>query len=155
MIQQTCDGAELDADLSFVSAEHLASLVSCVTGGVIIRNVCGCDLVSIFTSLKCVLLSINDQSFGKEETRALVQAMDSRVGMVELGKYGEVTLDIGVLTEYNVQGMCIKILLDNGTVARYRKEIRVRLMSGYNGYMKITQDYDLLFRLENTPHSCV
>ena len=137
MFQQTCDGAELDADLSFVWAQHLASLVSCVTGGVIIRNVCGCDLVSIFTSLKCVLLSINDQSFGKEETRALVQAMDSRVGMVELGKYGEVTLDIGVLTEYNGQGMCIEVLLDYGTAARYREEIRARLRSGYNGYITL------------------
>ena len=80
-------------------------------------------MVSIFTSLKCVLLSINDQSLGKEETRALVQAMDSRVGMVELGKYGEVTLNIGVLTKYNGQGMCSQVLLLQGTAARYREDI--------------------------------
>ena len=142
MIQQTCNGAELDADLSFVWAQHLASLVSCVTGGVIIRNVCGCDLVSIFTSLKCVLLSINDQSLGKEETRALVQAMDSRVGMVELGKYGEVTLNIGVLTKYDVQwpGDVQPSLASPRDSGQIQGGHRAHLRSGLNGYMLITMN---------------
>ena len=56
-------------DLSYVPAEHLASLGSCVTERVNIGNARGLDLVSIFTSLKCVLLSIDKQSLGKGRHR--------------------------------------------------------------------------------------
>ena len=41
----------LDVDLSPVPAQHLASLALCVTFRLSIRNVSGCDLVSILTSL--------------------------------------------------------------------------------------------------------
>ena len=138
---------ELHDDLSFVPAHHLASLVSCVTEGVGIRNVRGCNLVSIFTSLKSALLSINNQSLGREETRALVQAMESGVERVALGTWHEeVTLDIGVLTEYNGQGKCSKVVLCHGTAARYREEIRAWDRSGH---MIIAQDSKSYIRLEN------
>ena len=71
-------------DLSHVPAQHLASLVSCVTSELRIENVSGCDLVSLFKSLKCKVLYISNQSLGREETWALVQAMESRVGEVTL-----------------------------------------------------------------------
>ena len=66
-----------------------------------------------------------------------VQAIESGVRTVILGALGEVTHDIWVLTEYNGQGMCIEVLLDYGTAARYREEIRARLRSGYNGYITL------------------
>ena len=117
---------DLQGDLSLVPAHHLASLVSRVTEGVTIENVRGCDLVSIFTSLKCDRLVINNQSLGREETGALVQAMESGVRIVILGamgdreRGGEVTLDIGVLTEYNGQGRCSQVIRTDATAARYR-----------------------------------
>ena len=138
------DNLELHDDLSFVPAQHLASLVSCVTKVVSIKNVRGCDLVSIFTSLKCDRLVINNQSLGREETGALVQAMESGVRIVILGamgdreRGGEVTLDIGVLTEYNGQGRCCEVNLYGGIVARYGEEIRAWARSGH---MRITRDY--------------
>merc|ERR1712227_1143818 len=90
--------------MSPLPAKHLASLASCVTGYLWIVNVSGCDLVSLLTSLKCEALHISRQSLGREETHALVQAMESGVEKVMLG--GEVTLDIGALTKYSGQGVC-------------------------------------------------
>ena len=73
-----------DVNLSPVPVQHLASLVSCVTHSLNINNVIGCDLVSIFTSVKCRHLYITRQSLGREETQALVQAMESRVEQVNM-----------------------------------------------------------------------
>ena len=76
-----------NVDLTSVPAEHLASLASCVnemTGGVIIENVSGCDLVNILDSVNCRRLSISSQSLGSEETQALVRAMKSGVEVVNL-----------------------------------------------------------------------
>ena len=134
---------KLHDDLSFVPAQHLASLVSCVTKRVTIENVSGCDLVSIFTSLKCEELEIWKLILGREETQALVQAMESGVEVVNL--CGEVTLDIGVLTEYNGQGRCRHVELFHETAARYREEIRVWARSIK---MRITQDSALLIILD-------
>ena len=93
------------ADLSPVPAQHLASLASCVTGEISIDYV-SCDLVSILTSLKCKTLFIGRHSLEREETQALVQAMESGVEEVQLGR---VTLDIEALTEYRGQGVCQKM----------------------------------------------
>ena len=94
----------LDVDLTSVPAEHLASLVSSVTGRVKIQNVSGCHLIKILDSVKSKDLGIYRQSLGSEETQALVRAMESRVEYVRL--FGEVTLDIRVLMEYSGQGKC-------------------------------------------------
>ena len=66
-------------DLSSVPAQHLSSLVSCVISYLSISNVSGCDLVSLLTSIKCQVLTIRNQSLGREETKALLQAMVSVV----------------------------------------------------------------------------
>ena len=98
-----------DLNLSSIPSKHLASLVSCVTRLLRIQNVTGCDLVSILSSLKCEMLVIRSQSLGREETRALVQAMDAGVEEVEL--HGDVTLDIEALAEYSGQGRCREVRL--------------------------------------------
>ena len=71
-------------DLTSVSAEHLASLVSRVTGYVTILNVSGCDLVTILDNVKSEELDISSQSLGSEETQALVRAMESCLEQVWL-----------------------------------------------------------------------
>ena len=106
-----------DVNLSPVPAQHLASLASCVTSDLHIQNVSGCNLVSILTSVKCKRLGI--YSLGREETKALVQAMESGVEEVMLG--GRVTLDIEALTEYSGQGVCREVELRGD---RYREEMR-------------------------------
>ena len=75
------------------------------------------DLGNLLTSLKCKELHIARQSLGREETRALVQAIESSVE--------KVMLDIEALTEYGGQGQCMKVLLDYARTAdRYGEEIR-------------------------------
>ena len=115
----------LDVDLSQVPAQHLASLALCVTFRLSIRNVSGCDLVSILSSAKCEFLYIYGQSLGSEETRALVQAMES--GVEEVRLTNGVTLDIEALTEYSGQGVCrnVELFLDESyTADRYREGMR-------------------------------
>ena len=75
---------ELRDDWTSVQAEHLASLVPAVMGHVNIKNVRGCDLVTILDSVKCKWLNIKSQSLGSEETQALVRAIESRVVVVRL-----------------------------------------------------------------------
>ena len=106
-------------DLSPVPAQRLASLTSCVTGALLIKNVTGCDLVSLLSSLKCEGF-ISSQSLGREETQALVQAMEAGVKWVMLGG---LTLDMEALAEYSGQGVCSKVTLYDDTAARYRGEL--------------------------------
>ena len=92
-----------DVNLSSVPADHLASLASCVTVNVNIRNVSGCDLSTILDSLHCKRLSISRQSLSSEETQALVRAMEAGVENTVLGSR-DVTLDIEALAGYSGQG---------------------------------------------------
>ena len=99
-----------NVDLSPVPIRHLASLVNCVRCVFCIKNVSGCDLVSIFTRIKCRdLSSIDNQSLGREETMALVRALESHVEALDLGD--DVTLDIEALAEYSGQGRCMGVRL--------------------------------------------
>ena len=95
-----------DVNLSKVPTQHLASLVSHVTKDFNITNISGCDLVTILNSVQCQTLTISNQSLGSEETRALLQAMESRVTEVEIECF--VTLksgpeDITALAKYSGQ----------------------------------------------------
>ena len=113
-------------NLSEVPTRQLVSLVSCVTRYISVENISGCDLVSILTSFKCEVLSIKRQSLGREETQALVQAMESRLEIVMLQT--GVTLDIEALAEYSGQGVCRKVDLwaasAGDTVYGYIEELR-------------------------------
>ena len=110
-----------NVDLSPVPAQHLASLASCVTRSLSIRRVSGCDLVSLLSSLKCENLRIISRSLGREETQALVEAMESGVEWVELED--EVTLDMKALAEYSGQGVCREVELYYDTADRYSEEL--------------------------------
>jgi len=112
----------LSVDLSQVPTEVMASLVSCVTRSITILNVTGCDMVSLLSSLKCQWLSIEGHSLGREDTRALVRAMESQVETVTLWR--GVTLDIEVLVEYSGQGLCRRVGLWVDTAERYREDLR-------------------------------
>ena len=103
-------------DLSPVPAQHLASLFSCVTRELRIENVSGCDLVSLLSSLKCKWF-ISRQSLGREETRALVRAMETGLKALLLG-CGEMTLDMEALAEYSGQGVCRVVELYYNTATR-------------------------------------
>ena len=92
----------VDVNLSKVPTQHLVSLVSRVTN-LWITDVTGCDLVALLESANCRILSIKRQSLGREETQALVRAMESRVEMVMLY---DVKLDMETLPKYSGQGRC-------------------------------------------------
>ena len=59
-----------DMDLTSVPTKHLNSLISSVTGTVYIASVRGCDLISVFESIKSQKLLIFKQRIGREETQA-------------------------------------------------------------------------------------
>ena len=108
-----------NVDLSSVPTEHLMSLVSCVSETVTINHVGGCDMVNIMNSLKCKLLGIPSQNLSDEETLGLVQAMETRVEVVELGdvwgRFLDVKLDINHLTRYSGLGRCGRIIMGQST----------------------------------------
>ena len=111
-----------NVDLTSVPAEHLASLASSVTRMVTIENISGCNLVTILDNVKSRVLNISNQSLGREETQALVRAMDS--GVEELVLDREVTLDIRDLMEYSGQGKCRWVWCSNDTADRYKEQLR-------------------------------
>ena len=110
-----------DFDLSPVPSQHLTSLASSVTRCLSIGNVSGCDLVSILNIIKFYDLHIHRQTLGREETQALVQAMESRVVRVML--VDAVTMDIDALAEYSGQGVCKSIVLCQYTVDTCKEEL--------------------------------
>ena len=111
-----------NVDLTSVPAEHLASLASSVTECVSITNVSGCGLVTILDSVKSQQLVFRHQSLDREETQALVRAMESGLERVDL--HYRVTLDIRELMEYNGQGKCRGVGCYNDAVEKYREKQR-------------------------------
>ena len=107
-------------DLSTVPTHHLASLVSSVTNNVHIKSVTGCDLVSILDSLECESLLINKQKLGRDETQALLRAMETRVEEVFLTN---VDIDIKALTEYSGQGRCRYTQIASDTEVKFTRKL--------------------------------
>ena len=97
-------------DVDLASDENLASLVTCVTRWVILRNVGGGDLVKILQSVRSKFLAIYNQNLDSGETQALVQAMENYVEEVLLqcgcDEQQQCTLDIKALTQYSGKGRC-------------------------------------------------
>ena len=135
-----------DVDLSQVPDKDLvslASLASCVTGDLRIRNVTGGQqIATLLTNLKCNRLLISRQSLGQGETRALVQAMESSVEEVWLW---EVSLEREALSEYSGQGVCREVSLWNDTAARYKEELK---QWAGNRNWRVTKDTDEMFYVE-------
>ena len=114
-------------DLTSIPPEHLASLVTGYDRHIYIINVSGLDLITILDNVKSEWLTIKSQSLGREETLALVRAMESSVEGVTLSEGA--TLDIRVLMEYSGQGKCECIECKFDTAPRYREQLRTWAMS--------------------------
>ena len=94
-----------EIDLDKVPSQHLISLFSSVKRTVNIDiEVTGWDLVTILDSLQCQEIRLGCKKLAREETQALVRAMESRVEKVFL--YNEIELDMEALSEYSGQGRC-------------------------------------------------
>lgn len=137
-----------DIDLSDVPVKRLASLsslASCVTGGLTIRNVTGGQqITTLFTNLKCLWLMISRQSLGLGETLSLVEAMAMQSGVKVVKLYGEVSLDMDALSEYNGQGVCRCVQLYGDAAARYKEELRK--WAGDRNWI-VEQDTDRMFSI--------
>ena len=107
-------------DLSTVPTPHLASLVSTATSVVYIRGVTGCNLVPILDGIKCQKLFIYKQKLGRDETQALVRAMETRVEIVRLDY---VDIDIEALTKYSGQGRCFLQSIQRRTKVKFIGEL--------------------------------
>ena len=128
-----------NVDLTSASAEHLTSLVSSVTRRVCIKNVSGSGLVTVLDNVKSRELQISGQRLGREETLALVRALESRVEGLELGNgfssrtqnpesslelSREMTLDtITALMEYSGQGKCKRVACYGDAVTRHKDQL--------------------------------
>ena len=94
-----------EIDLDTVPSQHLISLFSSVKRTVNIDiEVTGWDLVTILDSLQCQEIRLGCKKLAREETQALVRAMESRVEKVLLYNVDE--LDMEALSEYSGQGRC-------------------------------------------------
>jgi len=114
-----------NVDLTPIPAEHLVSLISCVTKCVKIVDVRTFDIVTLLDSVQCVTLSISSQNLSTEETWALVRAMDSNVEVLELsGEEGDVTLDFTVMSQYSGQGKCNRVMCYKLFKAMYEKQVK-------------------------------
>ena len=133
-----------DVDLSTVPTHHLAPLVSCATKAVMINNVTGCDLVKLIDSLKCSGLRMGFKCLGKEETQALVRAMESRVDDVYLDLE---TLDIEALAEYSGQGCCSLMKLSYSTSDKFFDDLRT-WANRKNWLLHFTTDHWLLTNMK-------
>lgn len=97
-------------DLTSIPTEHLAALASWMTlCHVSINNLSGIDMKSFLNSLKCQNFWIYRQTLGREDTEALVQAMESRVERVGLQEL--VTLEMETLVTYSGLGRCREVHL--------------------------------------------
>ena len=114
-----------NVDLTPIPAEHLVSLISCVTECVLIVDVRTFDIVTLLDSVQCVTLRIRRQNLSTEETWALVRAMESNVEVLELSdEEGDVTLDFTVLSQYSGQGKCYRVTCHQLFKAMYEKQVR-------------------------------
>ena len=110
----------IDVDLSTVPTSHLMSLVSSVTETLLVEDVTGCDLVTLFDLVQCVRIIIKRQILKSEETQALVRAMESRVEKVRLD---DVELDMETLTEYSGQGSYMVLDYETDEIATDVKNV--------------------------------
>ena len=95
-------------DLSLVPAGDLASLARCAGYQTHLDNV-QADLAPLLSNVQCTVLSLCRLSLTTADTQALVAAMVTGVGMVELGGRGGgqgVTLDMETLAQYDGRGKC-------------------------------------------------
>ena len=111
-------------NIAKLPAEHLVSLVSCVTERVFIKDVRNFDMVTLLDSVQCVMLRISCQNLSTEETWAMVRAMESNVEVLALGLEGDITLDITVLSQYSGQGKCYRVTCHQLFKAMYEKQVR-------------------------------
>ena len=94
----------VEVDLSTVPAQHLVSLITNATRLVYINYVSGCNLSTLIDSVKCKELLIFNHCLGREETQALMRAMESCLKWLML--YDVKTLDKETLVEYSRQLKC-------------------------------------------------
>ena len=132
-------------DLTSVPEAHLAALVSSVTRSVYIQHV-GRGLVTILDNVTCAELYLSGQSLDREETGALMRAMDTRVEELTLeGGWLSLVLAMAALTESSGQGMCRVVTCYEDTAARHREELGAWARSRN---WEVTQDNDYFVRLE-------
>ena len=109
-----------NVNLASVPNQHLDSLISCVTGTLVIQNISG-HLVTALNSGKSRALDIKYQRLGRDETQALVRALETRVKDLHLEG---VTLNITALTKYSGQGRCRLVSCVNSDIVKQRKKLK-------------------------------
>ena len=92
-------------DITDIPVDQMKKLTSIVTERVCIDDITPLSqLGNILTSVKCLVLSLDNMELCEADTRALVTAMRDRVAAVGLCR--GLTLNIEELTKYDGQGQC-------------------------------------------------
>ena len=108
-----------NVNLAPVPDPHLASLISCVTGTFVMQIIIGCDLVTVLNSGKS--RDIKYQRLGRDETQALVRALETSVENLYLE---DVTLNFKALTKYSGQGKCRLLPCVDSEIVENRKKLK-------------------------------
>ena len=105
--------------ISRIPPDSLASLATRVNWRVYINDVIG-DLTPIVGNIKCEVLSISNVYLSSEVIQCLVTAMRNKVVGVVLGDWGDVLMNIELLTQgYNGRGRCRYVMCHGETGRRY------------------------------------
>ena len=136
----------LDMDISPISCDQIGKLASIVTDKVeiyLLTPITHLDM--ILENARCRRLELSCMTLTELQTRALVRAMQDRVGSVKM--FG-VTLDLETLCQYKGQGRCSYITVEADSRTLYGERIMNWMTQVGWSVLKDT-DWELTVWLEN------
>ena len=102
----------------------MANLTKCVKSEVYIVNVQG-DLSPVLKSIKSGIIFLSKMDLSTADTSLLVSSMINGAKIVQfLDKWGEVTLDMEALQQYDGRGKCGQVLFHGGAAITYGAQIK-------------------------------
>ena len=133
-------------DLSEISSDQLAKLVSIVTGKVSIERIYNpvSEVGTILASVESEELYLRFVKFSEENNLALVTAMKDRVQRVALDYVQNVEPEL--LSDYDGQGRCSWLQLKGDAAVRFNTRLRNRWVN-YKGWT-LTMDYTNMLEME-------
>ena len=113
-----------ELDVSTIPYEDMANLTKCAKSEVFIVNVQG-DLSPVLRSIKSGTIFLSKMDLSSADTSLLVSSMINGAKIVHLmDKWGEVTLDMEALQQYDGRGKCGQVLFHGGAAITYSAQIK-------------------------------
>ena len=130
-------------NLRSLPGNHLQTLVSCVTESISIGKATNQDMAILLDNIQCKELYLVKQTLNQEETEALVQAMTSRVEIVQLFT-DCVRMDLDTLRKYKGGGKCKEVHIiisgNDADLANLLDSISCKEIHLYTNFRKLIQE---------------